>query len=292
MKGELSYAQGSRRVRLFWVVFYIALAVVVAFGLYQAANHIRTHTLPVGQVQLSVPYSKYLVGEPITFTIKNNYNSPIYVANQCPAEPLDVYRQEAGVWVRLHDTATLSDCTDEQRQILVPPNAAVNGNFNAWRNLFSRPGKYRVVVFVEHYNALPYQDFEIITKPAPAPALAPISTTAPNSLSKATSTTQQTSPKPSSTNTGQAYTVHVNSSGIYDNTSLTLNAGDSITFIYSPLGQDEVRTNFTATSASTSISPITLDHETTSRTITLNNTGTWTFRADDHNGNTGTITVR
>lgn len=166
MKSELLYSRHPKKVRVFWAIVYSTLAVVCMFGLYRAAQHIRTHTLPTGNIQLTIPYSKYLVGETISFTIKNDYNSPIYIMNHCPDEPLEVYRQDNGQWVRQHDKAALEDCPDEQRQVSVPANGIVNGSFTPWKNLFKQPGKYRVVAFVEYYNALPYQDIEVIAQPA------------------------------------------------------------------------------------------------------------------------------
>lgn len=164
--GELGNAQHPLRIRIFWAAVYLSIVVGFVFGMYAAATRIKTHTLPVGQVQLTIPYSKYLVGETVSFTLTNNYNSPIYIINNCPSEPLEVYRQEGGKWVRQHDQAAISDCHIEQRQVIVPANGIVNGTFAPWHNLFSTPGKYRVVAFVEYYNALPYQELEIIAQPA------------------------------------------------------------------------------------------------------------------------------
>ncbi|MEP7204581.1 MAG: hypothetical protein ABI716_00110 [Candidatus Saccharibacteria bacterium] len=188
MRGELNYAHSKTRSRLAWAVFYIVSLLIVIGGLYAVAFRIQTHSLPVGQVELSIPYSKYLVGEPITFTVKNNFNSPVYVLNKCPVEPLNVYRLENNRWLRIHDQAFKDDCPIESRQVTIPANSSVDGNFADWPNLFKTPGKYRVVAYVEYYNALPYQEFEVITKPVPpvakpraTPASPPKSLTAPAS---------------------------------------------------------------------------------------------------------------
>lgn len=167
MNGELNHIYHPYRIRIFWAIVYFSIIVMSLIGLYVAAAQIRTHTLPTGQVQLTVQYSKYLVGEAVSFSIKNNYNSPIYIQNNCPGEPLAVYRQENGAWVRQHDVASEDECPSEQRQVSVAANGVVNGSFAPWHNLFSQPGKYRIVAFVEYYNALPYQEFEVVAKPAP-----------------------------------------------------------------------------------------------------------------------------
>lgn len=162
MNNELKNVRHPYKLRLIWSTLYIIVSVVVISVAVQAAYKIKTHTLPTGKVQLLIPYSKYLVGETINYTIKNEYNSPIYIINSCPSEPLTVYRQESGKWVRQHDEAKLNDCPDEQRQVSVDAGKSVGGSFAGWHNLFKKPGKYRVVAVIEHYDLLPYQDFEVV----------------------------------------------------------------------------------------------------------------------------------
>lgn len=198
MRGELRYAHSKRFSRVAWLLFWAALLSLLAYGFYQVVGNIQMRSLPSGQIQLSVPYSKYLVGETITFTIKNNYNSAVYLINDCPSEPLNVYRQENGAWVRIHDTASITDCPTENRQIEVAANGSVNGSFAPWHNLFNTPGKYRVVAYVEYYDALPYQDFEIVAKYVPAPKPA-VSTPVLPAYSQ--QTTQTTSPATTTTTT-------------------------------------------------------------------------------------------
>ena len=87
--------------------------------------------------------------------------------------------------------------------------------------------------------------------------------------------------------TPQTYTVDVNSSGDFSQTSLTLNVGDSIKFVYTNPG-DEVDIRFTPTT----ISSLKLDGEYTQGTRTFSTAGTWTFKVKDKNGNTGTVAVQ
>lgn len=171
MRGELRYAHSKVYSRIAWLIFYAVALSALVLGSLNLLNHIETRTLPAGQIQLSIPYSKYALSDTVTFTIKNGFNSPIYLANNCPSEPLRVYRQENDAWVRIHDTAASSDCPAQNRQIEVAANTSVNGNFGPWHHLFNVPGKYRVVAYVEYYNALPYQDFKVLANaPAPKPA--------------------------------------------------------------------------------------------------------------------------
>lgn len=164
MNNELRHLLHPIGLRIFWIGIYIFLAAFTVTGFTYAATQVRKHTLPVGKVELSIPYSKYVAGESIEFSLKNNYNSSIFVLNNCPTEPLAVYYQENGKWVRKHLTASHDACSDEDRQVAVAAGKTVTGNFNAWQSMFAQPGKYRIVAFVEYYNSLPYQDIEIVAK--------------------------------------------------------------------------------------------------------------------------------
>ncbi len=171
MRGELRHVLHPRRTIFMWGIFYTALiaAAIVIFLIF--ASRIRTYSMPAGAIQLNVPYKTYLVGEPITFTLTNNYNSSIYVSNDCPNEPLAVYRQDsAGTWVRIHAKTDLKNCVQKDRQIKVASGKQQSGSYADWPDLFAQPGKYRIVAYVEYFDIAPYQDFEIIAKPKPPAA--------------------------------------------------------------------------------------------------------------------------
>ena len=311
MRGELLFVKQPERNYIKWVIFYSLLIIFTLFGLYQVAAHVRTHGLPAGSMVLSVPYTKYVVGEEITFVLKNNFNSVVFISNNCPQEPLAVYKQVSGSWVRQHDQTSEENCVDEARSIGVAPNGDVKGSFAKWKNLFSTPGKYRVVAYVEYYNSLPYADFEIVDKTAvaqnaPAAAISKVTNAKADQATSAPSAKTPTwSPAPSvpatqppatgggggSTVQPKTVTVNVNSSGNYSNTNIALNVGDSILFVYTAPIDDEIVTRFTRISGSGSISSLKLDHDRTSGSRTFSTAGVWTFKASDSNGNTGTVTV-
>ena len=162
MNNELNHSKNPIKLSFFWIVVYAIIAMSILVVVSMVANQYRTHTLPTGDITLTIPYSKYAVGETINFTIKNNFNSSIYLINNCPSEPLGVYKLINGEWIRQHDQASRYDCPNEQRQVTVGPGGTVDGDFAPWTNLFSQPGKYRIVAFVEYYNSLPYQDLEVV----------------------------------------------------------------------------------------------------------------------------------
>ncbi len=195
MNNELNNMHNPLRLRLFWVAVYAGLVIMALGIMWFVAEQVRTHSLPSGQVMLSIPYSKYVVGESISFTLKNNYNSPIYVTNNCPYEPLAVYRFESGQWIRQHDTTLAGNCPNEDRQEMIGAGESVSGNFDSWYYLFKQPGKYRVVAFVEYYNSLPYQEIEVV---------------AAKSVSAQTSTSTSTNSSSSSSNSSSPATTYRN----------------------------------------------------------------------------------
>lgn len=320
MRGELLFVKRPGRNYTKWAVFYTILVISLFFGMYQVAAHVRTHGLPVGSMELSVPYSKYVLGEEITFNLTNNFNSVVFISNNCPGEPLAVYKQINGRWIRQHATTSEENCVEEARSIGIAPQDDVKGSFAKWKNLFATTGKYRIVAYVEYYNALPYADFEIVDKStvtnnSPGSGISAITNAKSSASSKSSGSSSSTwSPAPAQTSTSvgstsggtsggssgggsgtvtapKTVTVNVNSAGNYSLTSVNLNAGDSIRFVYSaPIG-DEVITSFTRLSGTATIASLKLDHDVTSGIRTFSSAGKWTFKALDHSGNTGTITV-
>lgn len=179
MKPRLNKAENMLKRNVFWGVLYVVILVAFSLAVFLVTDRMQTHIIPNGQIELNVPYSKYLQGETVSFSIKNNFDSSVYVINGCPGEPLAVYKRVNSKWIRIHDQASESDCPEEQRKVSVAAGTTVNGNFKPWHNLFSEPGNYRIVAYVENYNALPYQDFEVVAKPTPEPANGTFTSTTP-----------------------------------------------------------------------------------------------------------------
>jgi hypothetical protein len=164
-KGELNHALHPRLTIYRWIAFYVLLAAVLFVIFDAVTSQFRTYRVPTGSVELSVPYITYLQGEPITFSLKNNYDSPIYMPNNCPEEPLSVFKFDGSKWVRLHSQANPDFCFLKDRQIKIAPHSIQNGNFAAWPDLFKAPGRYRLVAYVDYFNTASYQDFEVIARP-------------------------------------------------------------------------------------------------------------------------------
>jgi hypothetical protein len=278
-----------------WSIFYITLFIIIIVILYFIAGQIHTHTQPVGKIYLSTTYSKYVIGEPISFTITNGYNAPIFITNQCPAEPIAVYRQDGNSWKRLHAIADRSTCVNQQTEVKILASSFVMTDLSPWQSLFNQPGNYRLAAVVEGYSSLPYVDIQIITQPVPNIIKKTIVRQQPSTSSQTTINTNNTSTNPTpipSSVPAKTYTVHVTSAGNYDLTSITMNVGDILQIIYAAPYGDEVITAFTPVSpTTTTLAAIKVDSERVSRTVTMTAPGTWRYKATNHNGNSGVLTV-
>ena len=85
---------------------------------------------------------------------------------------------------------------------------------------------------------------------------------------------------------GQTYTVNVDSSGDFDQTSIDLTAGDYIKFTYTS-GGGEAKVQFSPST----ISGFTVDSEKKTKTVQFTTSGTWSVTVGDKSGNTLTVTV-
>ncbi len=147
-----------------WFVLYILVisaAGASAFYLYEKHD---SDQLPSGYISLELGKTEYQLGETIEFDVINHFPVNIHVANQCPSEPLHVYRWENDEWVQIHDTAEREDseCYTEPRTIVIPADGSRGYDFDDWPNLFSEPGVYRIAMTIDHYGDVPFKDFKIL----------------------------------------------------------------------------------------------------------------------------------
>lgn len=87
--------------------------------------------------------------------------------------------------------------------------------------------------------------------------------------------------------TSQDYVVTVTENGEFSPLTLTIHPTDTVTFTYISGEGDEVELNFSP-SIGTSVK---LDHERTTKTVTIESLGTYTFQKREESEQVGTITV-
>jgi hypothetical protein len=135
--------------------------------------------LPSGYIDLKISKEYYELDEPVEFTVVNHFPTKIYVSNQCPKEPLHVFKWADDSWTQLHEEAVggESKCINQPRSVEIAAEGSRTYNFNDWPNLFKDPGVYRIVMAVDHSPDLVYQDFQVLEPEQetikPLPALLP-----------------------------------------------------------------------------------------------------------------------
>lgn len=149
-----------------WVLVYLfVIGGTTAFGATMYDKY-ETYRLPSGSIELSVDKTAYQLGETITFTVTNHFPVPIYVTNQCPKEPLNVYRWEEETWIPLYAQSRDADeCPEEERDVAIESEESRSYTFNDWPELFEKPGVYRIAAEIDHSNDIPFQDFVVLIPP-------------------------------------------------------------------------------------------------------------------------------
>ncbi len=182
------------RFHVLWFVFYIIL---VGGFIASAILVYRQHSenqFPSGSISLNVGKERYKLGEEVTFSVRNQFPSTIYVANNCPEEPLNVYRWDKKKWEQIHAKAKgkNTDCHKQPRQIAIQPNSTREYNFGDWPSLFADPGVYRIAMKIDHSDELAFSDFvvlrpaKVIKKPNPINQTSPTAPAAPAEAPKNT----------------------------------------------------------------------------------------------------------
>lgn len=157
----------TAKYHLIWVLTYFILiggSAIASVSLYHKYDQDQ---LPSGSIEFKISKIKYQLHEPIEFTVVNHFPTTIYVTNQCPGEPLNVFRWQNEQWVQIHDIARAesSSCSLQKRDVGILPEQTVSYHFNDWPNLFAEPGTYRIALSVNYSSELLFQDFNVL-KPA------------------------------------------------------------------------------------------------------------------------------
>ena len=198
----------NKRNRLIgWIVLYSCITIIFIFFIVNRVSQINTKIIPGGQINLTLPKAQYAVGEDIQLTLTNNLSNTIYFNDQCPQEPLNIYRWENNIWTRVHVTIDSTQCQGSSSSVAIAPGQTYSVDFSKWLSVFNTPGIYRIAALANNYNGLAYVDFNINT---PQSASKPTTTTQtiyknvyvpvyvnPNSGTRTTSPTNTPSPSPS-----------------------------------------------------------------------------------------------
>ena len=144
---------------VFAVIIIAALAVIIAVRLSAPSGR---PVLPRDAVEIILSKSQFTVGEEIYFGILNNSDRILEIENECPREPLEIYKLAGDSWQHIKGEAEVK-CS--QKHIVLEPGELKGSSFLPWQNiLFNSPGTYKIVVEIEGYKSEFEEIFTIIPR--------------------------------------------------------------------------------------------------------------------------------
>ena len=151
------------RRKAMWVAFFVTLLLIVVAA-FEIGRLTMTDSLDDVAVIVEVNRDTYQVNEVPRFTIINTTSRTLHVPNNCPDEPLNVFRSEGGKWLQVHDQAdSAAKCQYEPRSYVIAPKARVSASYLFWPRLFSKPGRYRIEVPIEGVTDRPRVEFDVVS---------------------------------------------------------------------------------------------------------------------------------
>jgi len=141
---------------------YLLVAALVGVVGYQLLSYSQAEPLPASGLVLTVEKFQYKPGETVRFTLRSNLDQTVYITNNCPDQPLEVYRNENGQWQQLHSATDAAKCQGEPRSYPVAPHAEVSATYRYWPDLFTQPGHYRLQAPIEQYQDKPTVEFDVL----------------------------------------------------------------------------------------------------------------------------------
>jgi hypothetical protein len=154
-----SYTTKARIVK--YTLPLLIIGICLSFG-YHATRGIFAEAPAATGISITVDQPQYQVGQIVTITLSNATSTNVYVANNCPNAPLQVYKMEGTAWVPINAAAAQSKCAGEPQNYEIPADRSIKANYRYWPTLFAQPGRYRIVANIESFSAGPSADFTVI----------------------------------------------------------------------------------------------------------------------------------
>lgn len=127
---------------LLFGIFFVAILLIFrgCSGNTQLADD-----LTQGKLGIAVVNSEYKIDDLVTVKLQNNTNEDIVIENDCPREPLDVFRYTNGEWLQLESTPKIQCLTTDA--IVIPPSEQLTIDYKSWNHsLFHEEGRYKIFV--------------------------------------------------------------------------------------------------------------------------------------------------
>ncbi|MBD3361003.1 membrane protein insertase YidC [Candidatus Peregrinibacteria bacterium] len=96
-----------------------------------------------GNVLFTTTDNEYSRSQTVTLKIKNGTEQEIFIPNECPNEPFDVYRYENNKWIQ--KTATPQLNCENAKDVTLAPNEEIKIRYENWNHaLFSEMGRFKI----------------------------------------------------------------------------------------------------------------------------------------------------
>lgn len=129
-----------KRQFLLFGLFFIALMLIFRGC---SGNTDLDANLAGSDLGIAVLNSEYHMDDLVTVKLRNNTDSEIRIENDCPREPLNVYRYINGDWTILEAKPNITCATTED--FVIQPEEELDINYTSWNHaLFHEIGRYKI----------------------------------------------------------------------------------------------------------------------------------------------------
>lgn len=123
-------------------IFFIALLLIFRGC---SGNVDLEANLAGNDIGIAVLNSEYKQGDLVSLKLKNNTSAPIEIENDCPREPLDVFRYQNGEWIQLESSPKITCNTTDP--FVIQPQEELDLNYKSWNHsLFHVIGRYKIKI--------------------------------------------------------------------------------------------------------------------------------------------------
>lgn len=129
-----------KRQFILFGLFFIALMLIFRGC---TSNTELDANLTGSDLGIAVLNTEYKIDDLVNVKLKNNTDSEIKIENDCPREPLNVYKYFNGEWIQLESEPKITCATTDP--FVIPPEEELNVNYVSWNHaLFHEIGRYKI----------------------------------------------------------------------------------------------------------------------------------------------------
>jgi YidC/Oxa1 family membrane protein insertase len=129
------------------VVIFLAIFLTINYVLQSCQNK-EVELITDGNVTVTTSKTEYSRSQLVTVKVKNNSTETITIKNECPSEPLSVFRSENNEWVQQNVSPELN--CENAKDLEIETGKELSLNYNDWNYaLFSEMGRFKIELQAE-----------------------------------------------------------------------------------------------------------------------------------------------